>query len=553
MTTTINLRKILHRKAWEMVSPHPTTSFGNGCSIVSDENAILPTSENCVYSMMGGGVGTLWNYSVENDGWLQVISGGPTPVNGPGTMLQFHPLGMWGGTKTQAALGGTTTTLISSRNLTRKLFGITVKAITGPGAGYTGTITDNTIGPNSVITVTPASSVAFTSATTFEIYSGTVWMMPSIASTTGTLYYYDRATNAWGTKATVTLAANLATHSKFVITPSLEATFDSGTASVSTTSNVVTVKNWLTNCWTNYQVKILTGTGAGQYRLITSNTATTLTVGTVWTTAPDATSTYEITGDDDAIYIVGNGGVNLYKYSMSANTWSAAMTVNVARSGTPGAGVTANWISKTSWVLPVAAAVRANSTVYSIGQIITPIGGTDVNSCWYECTTAGTSASSEPAVAGWRVIVGSTVTDGTAVFTRRLVPQNGRYIYSLRGNASGAIDIYDLVSATWYQNTSGTNFAYGNSGSETFTTGTSAVDGDGHIYIYKPADAGKILRFNVQTNTLEPWAIATYSTSTNYDGQKMFPAYFIDGGTKIRFLYFCMTSKVEMLRMMEIA
>ncbi len=43
----------------------------------------------------------------------------------------------------------------------------------------------------------------------------------------------------------------------------------------------------------NFTVRILTGTGAGQSRIITSNTATILTVP-AWTITPDATSTYEI-------------------------------------------------------------------------------------------------------------------------------------------------------------------------------------------------------------------------------------------------------------------
>lgn len=43
----------------------------------------------------------------------------------------------------------------------------------------------------------------------------------------------------------------------------------------------------------NFTVRILTGTGAGQSRIVTSNTATVLTVP-AWTVTPDATSTYEI-------------------------------------------------------------------------------------------------------------------------------------------------------------------------------------------------------------------------------------------------------------------
>jgi hypothetical protein len=377
--------------------------------------------------------------------------------------------------------------------------------------------------------------------------------MPSIASTTGTMYYFDRATNTWGTKAAVTLAATLATHAKFVATPSLEATFESGTAAVSASTTLVTAaKTWLTNCWTNYQVRITGGTGAGQYRTIISNTATTLTVA-AWTTIPDATSTYEITGDDDKIYIIGNSGVNIYQYSMSANTWTAAMAVNIARSGSPGAGVTGNWVAKvSSWTVPQTAAVRANTTAYVLGQVITPIGAADINACWYECTTAGTTAAAEVSAVTWRVNIGATVTDGTAIFTRRLVPQNGRYIYSFRGGATGNLDIFDLSAMSWYAAASATNFAYGHAGAETFYTGTSATDGDGFIYISKPADSQKMLKFDVANHNLIPLALATYQLSTVYDGQKLWSQFFIDGGTKIRFFYIGVPSKYEVLRMMEI-
>lgn len=45
-----------------------------------------------------------------------------------------------------------------------------------------------------------------------------------------------------------------------------------------------------------YVVRITGGTGAGQWRLISSNTATVLTLSTSWTTVPDTTSTYEVIG-----------------------------------------------------------------------------------------------------------------------------------------------------------------------------------------------------------------------------------------------------------------
>jgi hypothetical protein len=54
--------------------------------------------------------------------------------------------------------------------------------------------------------------------------------------------------------------------------------------------------NWPTNpqLSSHYQVRIVSGTGAGQSRTITSNTATQLTVSPNWATPPDSSSWYEI-------------------------------------------------------------------------------------------------------------------------------------------------------------------------------------------------------------------------------------------------------------------
>lgn len=75
-----------------------------------------------------------------------------------------------------------------------------------------------------------------------------------------------------------------------VATPVLASTAaTSGTG----TTIVVSSATWTTNQYQNDWVVILTGTGAGQTRNITSNTSTTLTVPT-WTVTPDNTSTFQI-------------------------------------------------------------------------------------------------------------------------------------------------------------------------------------------------------------------------------------------------------------------
>jgi len=57
--------------------------------------------------------------------------------------------------------------------------------------------------------------------------------------------------------------------------------------------------NWTTDRFANCYVKIIRGTGAGQVRLISSNTADTLTVSSAWTTTPVAAdSEYVVYGCD---------------------------------------------------------------------------------------------------------------------------------------------------------------------------------------------------------------------------------------------------------------
>lgn len=118
--------------------------------------------------------------------------------------------------------------------------------------------------------------------------------------------------------------------------------YASGVAtSGSATTLVNSAKTWTVNQWTNYQVRIISGTGAGQIRNISSNTGTTLTIPAGATI--DSTSVYIIESNEDNIYLLGNNAVTMYKYSISGNSW-AAMAPTVARGAAPGLGMCADWI-----------------------------------------------------------------------------------------------------------------------------------------------------------------------------------------------------------------
>jgi hypothetical protein len=72
---------------------------------------------------------------------------------------------------------------------------------------------------------------------------------------------------------------------------------DTGTATAGGATTLTdSAKAWVTSGFIGRNVRITSGTGLGQTRRITANTATALTVSAAWTTNPDATSAYAILG-----------------------------------------------------------------------------------------------------------------------------------------------------------------------------------------------------------------------------------------------------------------
>ena len=122
--------------------------------------------------------------------------------------------------------------------------------------------------------------------------------------------------------------------------------YASGVATSATGTTIVNSgKSWTVDQWINYQVRIVSGTGIGQIRTITDSDATSLTVA-AWSVTPDATSVYAIESNDDFIYLAGNNAVTMYRYSISANTWTV-MTPTSARGAAPGVGMCMDWVSET--------------------------------------------------------------------------------------------------------------------------------------------------------------------------------------------------------------
>ena len=485
MTTTVNLRKLLHRKAWESCTSAPAVTTA-GAFVVSDKYNL----NNGSRSFLMTSAAAVYLYEGNEDAWATLPASGATGTFSAGACGEYRAMGAMGGVFTQTATAGTTTALTTNKTIIRSLAGCRVRVVAGVGSGYEGTVVSNTLGANAVVTVTPASGVAFTATTQYQIYSGSLWFFNSGTTAVG-FRVYDVATNTWTAKSVTGIPVAWGTCGQLVSTMGGAKIFASGTATSGAATTMTNgAKAWAADMWKNYQVRITAGTGAGQIRVISTNNGTVLTVTAAWTTNPDATSVYAIEGNDDVFYLLGNNAVTLYKYTVSTDTW-ATITPTAARAGAMAGGGTADWIDN---------------------------------------------------AAGWD--------NETAVdhYTTLLDKQNGRYIYSFRGGASSNLDVYDIAASTWVS-----GIAYGNQ-METFTAGSSSVDLNGNVFITKEAtgrvftlEVDKNRLMPIATNTTQA-ALG----GTAVEGDKMFVLPYTDGGTTIMFGYMLRHSGADLVRMMVI-
>lgn len=464
MATINNLRPILDLKVPELLSPTPVAS-GAGMFVVNGQinGPLAPADPAFIPNLVVTSVAAIYLNPTREDAYVQLPASGLAGTFGAGACGCFHPMGPTG-----TASAGGASTITTALTLNRRLDGFKIRITAGTGAGQERTIASNTLGTNSVITVTATWTTNPDATSQFVLATGRYWVwVPGTASTFG-WRYFDLATMSWSGALTANpgALATFATDGKAVCAPgAITGELATGTvASATTTTVTVSGKSWTTNQWANMQVRIKTGTGAGQIRTIASNTGTVLTVSAAWTTTPDATSTYAIEGNDDFIYLLGNNAVALYRYSISGNSWTT-LAPGVARAAAPGAGMSAN--------------------------IVAP-----ADSVWRD-------------ESNWRA---------------------GRFLYSLRGGAATAIDVYDIALNSWSALTYGPL-------AETFTTGTSSgYDGDARIYIQKDA-TNRWFYFDVVRNELRAWATVPLTQGTAAVGDRTWVESYVDGATVIRWAY----------------
>lgn len=426
MAITQRNTPLLHRKEWQMMTPSPVATSAGAFVIPSDSgnfnNALLVSSATVHY---------LYNH--DEDGWMQIPSGALAGTFGAGACGVFHP---WSINFT--ANGGTTTSVMvaaATHNITGRVVGQTIEFISaGSSSGFRTTVASilNNAGSGTItLNLTDAAPSAILTTHTFRVTTGKYYVMNAGTVAANIFKVFDIATMAWQASLTTTgLPASWGTDGKLVTAYNFGEIFASGTATAGAASTLTNgVKTWTTNQWTNYMVRITGGTGIGQTRVIASNTGTVLTVSAAWTTIPDVTSTYEITANEDWLYLMGNNAVTMYRYSISANTWTT-LAPTVARAGAPGIGMSANAIGVTG------DAIWASESAILNGKYILSLRGGATGTLDRFDISGGTSGAG--AWTAVTVISTETFTTGSSAFPM------GEFLY-IRQNATNRFYKYSIV------------------------------------------------------------------------------------------------------------
>jgi len=225
--------------------------------------------------------------------------------------------------------------------------------------------------------------------------------------------------------------------------------FYSGTATAGGASTLTdTGQAWTANALAGCRVKITSGTGANQCRVIVSNTGTVLTVDRAWTTNPDATSVYTVLEGDspktDANLAVTAGTVS----DKTGYSLTQAFPANFAALGITAGGHVSNVDTLTTYTgnTPQTGDGYAilNNGTYGNSALHTQIGSPQQVGTKYAVTLASTDVTGN-LPADLQTIKTQTVTCSAAV---TIEPFVGSVAAALVVDTSGRVDLVNAPNAT---------------------------------------------------------------------------------------------------------
>lgn len=507
MATTTSFKDILDIPEWRPLGVSPNASV-LGTSIAYDERP-NELRHPVIYQLNSAAIFN--KYNIKNDSWYALVSPALTGVYGAGTTSLFSPSAGPNGTisagatttsftLTTALLGAVGTNSLANRG---DGVGFTVRII-GNSAGGSGKIEErkivaNTSSTTPLITVDSAFSFTPANGDRYEILSGRVYLWSSGLLAAGSFKYYDVATD--------TVSGNLS------IT-NLPATMSTDSTAIATDEAYVPV-----------------GRNPGEGYIIGAATYNGGLFGCLTATASGATSlTGQAAAGDSAVL---------------SNQWRNFQIRIVEDTGTPtAAGQRRNITSHTAGASPVYTVPSWTVTPSATAKYVIEhntdrilFWSTAVTTTFTYTKSTDTWDTSSFGVKGGAVAAGSLSWLSWGITADAQNNVNPGMIYVTRGTTS-IIDVLDITAAT--AGTWSNNITYGGS-NITFISGSSSAYLGGtqsgkYCYI-QPGINQNLLRFDCVNRMLEPYSQLRYTEGAAVIGTKMATTVYIDGSTKLGFVF----------------
>lgn len=507
MATTLAFKDIIDLPEWRPIANAITTNAA-GMYTAFDQRG---TEDRIPLIYYLTSAATLSAYNVKNDEWLALASPALTGTFGAGAGAILHPSQGPRGTITT---GATTSTIVLSTALPAAVGsnqlanrgdgtrGFRIK-IVGSSAGGSGKteerlIIGNTAGTTPTIRVDTPFSFTPASGDTYEILSGRVFLLSAGTLAAGMWKYYDIATNSYsGNLATTNLPATVGTDSTLCALSERYNPYNR-LAGDGFLVGASTYNGGIYNCL-----------------LATGSSGTTLTG--------------QASSGDAAVL------ANEYRNFQIRIVEDTAIPTAV--------GQRRNITSHTAGVSPVytvpAWTVTPSTTCKYVienndDRIILWSSASTSSFCYN--IAANTWDTTTFAARGSAVGAGCKAEQAYGIVPDADKNARNSFIYSIRGGASSAIDVFDIAGAATGAWTNAIN--YGNLAT-TFTTGTSAAydpnTNQGRYIYINQSGTQRNLRFDCLNRVLESWAFLRYAQGAVTVGEKSAMTFFYDGSTSLGF------------------
>lgn len=504
MPTTLSFKEIIDLPQWRPASPAPTAD----AAAIAMAYDMRNTERNIPLNYRLRSATALDAYHPINDEWVPLGSPALAGTFGAGAACVFHPTQ---GPRGTIAAGATTSQITLTTALPAAV-AINQLANDGSGVGFWIRVIGNAAGSSgktesrkivantagTTPTITLESPLSFTPATgdAYEIRSGRLYMLSAGTNAAGVFKWYDVATNSFsGNLANTNLPGTIGGDSVMVALseghmPHSQQTAGRGyfgdlTASASGATSITTATGVLPATLTADEYRNF------QIRIIEDLTTPTavgqrrrISTHTGGATAVFTVAAWAVTPSATAKFVVENDDDKILLFTNQTSVYNYNITANT-------------WDTST-WAAPVARG-------------------------------AGTWAAHA---------------FGIELDVARRARHS--HIFVGRGGASNAIDVLDIAGAatgSWAN-----DIVYGNK-AQTLTTGTCGaydpVTNEGRYAYLQINGSQRFGRFDVKNRVFEPWGYQRYTPGTAVVGQKMHMAYFIDGATRLSFLYSTRQSNVE--------